>query len=88
MNTVLYVTLEVVRQVALLLQPVMPDATAKLLTLLGVPEATHASSQPSAPHSCPAPNCPHPHRCSPATKHPRHNSCLSISGQSLRQRRN
>ena len=38
MNTVLYVTLEVVRQVALLLQPVMPDATAKLLTLLGVPE--------------------------------------------------
>ena len=38
MNTVLYVTLEVVRQVALLLQPVMPDSTAKLLTLLGVPE--------------------------------------------------
>jgi len=32
--------------------------------------------------------CPPPPRCPPATKHPRHNSCLSISGQSLRQRRN
>ncbi|NLU82657.1 methionine--tRNA ligase [Rhodococcus sp. HNM0569] len=35
METVLYVTLEVVRIVSILVQPVMPDAAAKLLTLLG-----------------------------------------------------
>ncbi len=38
MNTVLYVTAEVVRIAAILVQPVMPDAGAKLLDLLGVPE--------------------------------------------------
>jgi methionyl-tRNA synthetase len=38
MNTVLYVTLEVLRIVAVLAQPVMPDATAKLLDALGQPE--------------------------------------------------
>ena len=36
-KTVLYVTAEVVRQVAILAQPVMPDASAKLLDSLGVP---------------------------------------------------
>lgn len=36
-KTVLYVTAEVVRQVAILTQPVMPDASAKLLDSLGVP---------------------------------------------------
>ncbi|MBV1780705.1 methionine--tRNA ligase [Paeniglutamicibacter sp. ABSL32-1] len=35
METVLYVTLEVLRRVALLIQPVMPTAAAQLLTLLG-----------------------------------------------------
>jgi methionyl-tRNA synthetase len=35
-KTVLYVTAEVVRQVAILAQPVMPDASAKLLDSLGV----------------------------------------------------
>lgn len=35
MNTVLYVTLEVLRVVALLIQPVMPDGAAKLLDVLG-----------------------------------------------------
>lgn len=35
MNTVLYVTLEVLRIVAILIQPVMPDSAAKLLTVLG-----------------------------------------------------
>ncbi|MFC8303217.1 methionine--tRNA ligase [Specibacter sp. NPDC057265] len=35
METVLYVTLEVLRKVALLVQPVMPDAGAALLTVLG-----------------------------------------------------
>jgi methionyl-tRNA synthetase len=35
-KTVLYVTAEVVRQVAILTQPVMPDASSKLLDSLGV----------------------------------------------------
>jgi methionyl-tRNA synthetase len=39
MATVLYVTAEVVRQVAILTQPVMPTATGKLLDLLGVDAA-------------------------------------------------
>jgi methionyl-tRNA synthetase len=38
MNTVLYVTLEVLRIVAILAQPVMPTATAALLDTLGQPE--------------------------------------------------
>jgi methionyl-tRNA synthetase len=37
-RTVLYVTAEVVRQIAILAQPVMPVASAKLLDSLGIPE--------------------------------------------------
>jgi methionyl-tRNA synthetase len=37
-KTVLYVTAEVVRQIAILALPVMPDSAAKLLDSLGVPE--------------------------------------------------
>jgi methionyl-tRNA synthetase len=37
-RTVLYVTAEIVRQVAILAQPAMPVSTAKLLDSLGVPE--------------------------------------------------
>lgn len=37
-GTVLYVTAEVIRQVAILSQPFMPASAAKLLDLLGVPE--------------------------------------------------
>ena len=37
-KTVLYVTAEVVRQIAILAQPVMPDPSAKLLDSLGVPQ--------------------------------------------------
>ena len=36
MRTVLYVTLQAVRRVALLVQPVMPDSATRLLDLLGV----------------------------------------------------
>ena len=36
-KTVLYVTAEVVRQIAILAQPVMPEASAKLLDSLGIP---------------------------------------------------
>jgi methionyl-tRNA synthetase len=38
-KTVLYVTAEVVRQIAILAQPVMPESMAKLLDSLGIPEA-------------------------------------------------
>ncbi|MCC3280784.1 methionine--tRNA ligase [Arthrobacter caoxuetaonis] len=38
MNTVLYVTLEVLRIVAILIQPVMPGSAGKLLDVLGQPE--------------------------------------------------
>jgi methionyl-tRNA synthetase len=37
-QTVLYVTAEVVRQIAILTQPVMPGASEKLLDSLGIPE--------------------------------------------------
>jgi methionyl-tRNA synthetase len=37
-KTVLYVTAEVVRQIAILTQPVMPAASAKLLDALGIPD--------------------------------------------------
>ncbi|MBV9740003.1 MAG: methionine--tRNA ligase, partial [Hyphomicrobiales bacterium] len=37
-HTVLYVTAEVIRQIAILTQPVMPTASAKLLDALGVPD--------------------------------------------------
>jgi methionyl-tRNA synthetase len=37
MGTVLYVTAEVTRQIAILAQPFMPASCAKLLDLLGVP---------------------------------------------------
>ncbi len=38
-GTVLYVTAEIIRQVAILAQPVMPQAAAKLLDLLAVPQS-------------------------------------------------
>jgi len=41
-KTVLYVTAEVVRQVAILTQPVMPDASSKLLDSLGIPDEKQA----------------------------------------------
>jgi methionyl-tRNA synthetase len=36
-RTVLYVTAEVVRQIAILTQPAMPESSAKLLDILGIP---------------------------------------------------
>jgi len=38
METILYVTVEVTRQIAILVQAVMPESAAKLLDQLGVPE--------------------------------------------------
>ena len=37
MADVLWVTMDVLRRVALLIQPVMPDSAASLLDVLGVP---------------------------------------------------
>ena len=37
MATVLYVTAETLRQIAILIQPVMPDSATRLLDLLGIP---------------------------------------------------
>ncbi len=37
MNAVLYTTAEIIRQVAILVQPIMPTSASKLLDLLGVP---------------------------------------------------
>jgi methionyl-tRNA synthetase len=37
METILYVTGEVTRQIAILVQPVMPESAAKLFDQLGVP---------------------------------------------------
>jgi len=37
MGTILYVTAEVVRQIAILVQAVMPESAAKLLDQLGAP---------------------------------------------------
>ena len=42
-GTILYVTAEIVRQLAILAQPAMPDSCAKLLTLLGQPEGAARS---------------------------------------------
>jgi len=41
METILYVTAEVVRQIAVLTAPVMPHAAKKLLDLLGQPDEAH-----------------------------------------------
>ena len=38
METILYVTAEVTRQIAILVQPVMPDSAGRLLDQLGVPD--------------------------------------------------
>jgi methionyl-tRNA synthetase len=43
-RTVLYVTAEVVRQIAILAQPAMPESSAKLLDSLGVPTEFEARS--------------------------------------------
>ena len=50
MGTTLYVTAEVIRQVAILAQPFMPSAAKKLLGLLAVPEGERDFSRLGAAH--------------------------------------
>lgn len=45
MGTVLYVTAETLRRVAILLQPIMPAATGKLLDILGVAETERSFTE-------------------------------------------
>jgi methionyl-tRNA synthetase len=45
METILYITAEVLRQIAILVQPVMPGSAAKLLDQLGVPKHARDFSQ-------------------------------------------
>jgi methionyl-tRNA synthetase len=64
MRSVLYVTLEVLRTAAILLQPVMPSSMGRLLDLLGVGEADRDFAAlprrltPGAPLPPPAPIFP------------------------------
>ena len=50
MGTVLYVTAEVIRQVAILAQPFMPTAAGKLLDLLAVPASERDFTRFGASH--------------------------------------
>jgi methionyl-tRNA synthetase len=45
MGTILYVTAEVLRQVGILVQPVMPDSASRLLDQLGVPQQARGFSR-------------------------------------------
>ena len=65
-KTVLYVTAEVVRQVAILAQPVMPDASAKLLDSLGVAADARDFAALGASGSPPARRCRRRSACSRA----------------------
>jgi methionyl-tRNA synthetase len=77
MGTVLYVTAEVIRQVAILVQPFMPDSAAKLLDLLGVPAEERTFAQLGgatriAPGTAlPAPSPVFPRYVEPETGQPR-----------------
>jgi methionyl-tRNA synthetase len=50
MGTILYVTAEVIRQVATLAQPFVPDSAARLLDLLGVPAGERSFAQLGGTH--------------------------------------
>ena len=67
-RTVLYVTAEVVRQIAILAQPAMPASTAKLLDSLGIPETPAISRRWARPGgSSLARRCRRRSACSRAT---------------------
>ncbi|MEJ0012768.1 MAG: methionine--tRNA ligase [Bauldia sp.] len=73
MGTVLAVTAEVIRQVAILAQPVMPESAGKLLDLLAVPKderdfAALAAHVPAAGTRLPAPEPVFPRYVAPETK--------------------
>jgi len=60
-GTVLYVTAEVIRQVAILAQPFVPASAAKLLDLLGVPASERDFTRAGEGTALvPASRCRHP----------------------------
>ena len=67
-GTVLYVTAEVIRQVAILAQPFMPASAGKLLDLLAIPadERDFAALGGAQRHRARARRCRRPRRCSRA----------------------
>jgi methionyl-tRNA synthetase len=73
MGTILYVTAEVIRQVAILAQPFMPGSASKLLDLLAVPEGERDFSKLEGGHrlaagtSLPAPSGVFPRYVEPET---------------------
>jgi methionyl-tRNA synthetase len=77
MGTVLHVTAEVIRQVAILTQPFMPGSAEKLLDLLAVPAAERTFAQLggaariAAGSSLPAPGPVFPRYVEPETDQPR-----------------
>ena len=50
MATVLYTTEEIIRQVAILIQPIMPDSGAKLLDILKIPAGERGFEQLGSGH--------------------------------------
>ncbi len=72
-GTVLYVTAEVIRQVAILTQPVMPQSMAKMLDLLGVPPGERSFATLGGAHrlapgkKLPAPTAVFPRYVEPET---------------------
>lgn len=70
MATVLYVTAEVLRIVAILVQPVMPGSMARLLEQLGQPEGEARMFSALGTRLAPARRCPSRAVCSRATRSP------------------
>ena len=70
-DTILYVTIEVLREVAILVQPVMPEAAGKLLDLLGVAQKDRSFAALGSDHrlvsgsSLPAPSAIFPRYVEP-----------------------
>jgi methionyl-tRNA synthetase len=72
-GTVLYVTAEVIRQIAILAQPFMPASAARLLDLLAVPAgerdfAALGGTRRIAPATLPAPSPVFPRYVEPGDK--------------------
>lgn len=68
MATVLYVTIEIVRKVALLLQPVLPQAMTSMLNALAVGEGSARNLESSTAHLFRERSYPLLRRCSHVTK--------------------
>jgi methionyl-tRNA synthetase len=82
---VLYVTLEVLRIVSILAQPVMPTATAALLGYLGQPEGAAREFSAIATPITAGTELPAPHRCSRSTRNPQTPRTLRVDDRMMRR---